>query len=91
MMLAGTLHAAAGDGDAMTSQTEAAFIHGVVDFEPSVRLHCVTAREGDRTAVLFHGFPQTWYAWHGFIPRLAAAGFRMLAPDYRGVSWYDFS
>lgn len=63
----------------------------MVDVEPGVRLHCVTAGEGDRTAVLFHGFPQTWYVWHGFIPRLAAAGFRMVAPDHRGVCWYDCS
>jgi pimeloyl-ACP methyl ester carboxylesterase len=41
--------------------------------------------EGDRAAVLFHGFPQTWYAWHGFIPRLTAAGFRVIAVDYRGA------
>jgi pimeloyl-ACP methyl ester carboxylesterase len=43
------------------------------------------AGEGDRTAVLFHGFPQTWHAWHGFIPRLTAAGFRVIAVDYRGA------
>jgi pimeloyl-ACP methyl ester carboxylesterase len=44
-----------------------------------------TAGEGDRTAVLFHGFPRTWYAWHGFIRRLVAAGFRVIAVDYRGA------
>jgi pimeloyl-ACP methyl ester carboxylesterase len=57
----------------------------MADVEPGVRLHYVTAGEGDRTAVLLHGFPQTWYAWHRFMPRLAAAGFRVIAPDYRGA------
>ena len=69
----------------MTRQTETAFVHGMADVEPGVRLHYVTAGEGDRTAVLFHGFPQTWYAWHGFIPRLTVAGFRVIAVDYRGA------
>jgi pimeloyl-ACP methyl ester carboxylesterase len=70
----------------MTRETETAFVHGMADVEPGVRLHYVTAGEGDRTAVLFHGFPQTWYAWHGFIPRLTAAGFRVIAVDYRGAA-----
>ena len=69
----------------MTRETETAFVHGMADVEPGVRLHYVTAGEGDRTAVLFHGFPQTWYAWHSFIPRLTAAGFRVIAVDYRGA------
>jgi pimeloyl-ACP methyl ester carboxylesterase len=64
----------------MTRQTETALFHGMADVEPGVRLHYVTAGEGDRTAVLLHGFPQIWYAWHGFIPRLTAAGFRVIAP-----------
>ena len=62
-----------------------AFTHGMADVEPGVRLHYVAAGEGDRTAVLLHGFPQTCHAWHGFIPRLTAAGFRVIAPDYRGA------
>jgi pimeloyl-ACP methyl ester carboxylesterase len=69
----------------MTSDAKAGLVHGMADVEPGVRLHYVTAGEGDRTVVLFHGFPQTWYAWHGFIPRLTAAGFRAIAVDYRGA------
>jgi hypothetical protein len=42
----------------MTSQIETVFIQGVADVEPGVRLHCVMPGEGDRTAILFHGFPQ---------------------------------
>jgi hypothetical protein len=43
----------------MTRQTETDLVHGVADVEPGVRLHYVTAGEGHRTAVLFHGsFPR---------------------------------
>src|ERR1700753_3205647 len=69
----------------MTRPTDTALVHGMADIAPGGRLHYVMAGEGDRTAVLFHGFPQTWYAWHGFIPRLTAAGFRVIAVDYRGA------
>jgi hypothetical protein len=30
----------------MTSETETAFVHGMADVEPGVRLHYVTAGEG---------------------------------------------
>jgi pimeloyl-ACP methyl ester carboxylesterase len=34
--------------------------------------------------VLCHGFPELAYSWRHQIPALAAAGFRVLAPDMRG-------
>jgi pimeloyl-ACP methyl ester carboxylesterase len=36
--------------------------------------------------LLVHGFPQTAWSWREVAPRLAAAGFRCVAPDVRGVS-----
>src|SRR6478672_995505 len=36
--------------------------------------------------ILLHGFPQTKAAWDDVIPGLAAAGYRVLAPDQRGYS-----
>ncbi len=36
--------------------------------------------------LLCHGFPQTSHAWHKLMPVLAAAGFRAVAADGRGVS-----
>jgi pimeloyl-ACP methyl ester carboxylesterase len=65
------------------------FTHGMADIEPGLRLHYVTAGEGTRTIVLLHGFPQTWWEWHLLIPGLVEAGFRVVAPDYRGAghSW----
>ncbi len=48
-----------------------------------VRLHWVEEGAGP-LVVLLHGFPEFWYAWHHQIPALAAAGFRVAAPDLRG-------
>jgi pimeloyl-ACP methyl ester carboxylesterase len=59
--------------------------HGTAEVEPGVRIHYVTAGEGPRTIVLLHGFPQTWWEWRRVIPELVGAGFRVVAPDYRGA------
>jgi pimeloyl-ACP methyl ester carboxylesterase len=59
--------------------------HGMADVEPGLRLHYVTAGEGERTIVLLHGFPQTWREWRKAIPGLVAGGLRVVAPDYRGA------
>lgn len=63
--------------------------HDMADIEPGLRLHYVTHGDGPRTLVLLHGFPQTWWEWHHVIEDFAAAGFRVVAPDYRGAgnSW----
>src|ERR1700693_1739973 len=50
-----------------------------------VRLHYVEAGEGP-LVVLLHGFPEFWYAWRQQIEPLAAAGFRVVAPDMRGYN-----
>ena len=36
--------------------------------------------------LLLHGFPQSSWCWRGVWPRLAAEGFRVVAPDQRGYS-----
>ncbi|HEU0079046.1 MAG TPA: alpha/beta hydrolase [Longimicrobiaceae bacterium] len=53
-----------------------------------VRLHYVEAGEGP-LVVLLHGFPEFWYGWRHQIPALAAAGFRVVAPDMRGYNLSD--
>jgi pimeloyl-ACP methyl ester carboxylesterase len=65
----------------------------MAELAPLERLHYVVAGEGPRTLVLLHGFPQTWWAWHLVLPRLASQGFRVVAPDYRGAgnSWRPLS
>lgn len=35
--------------------------------------------------VLCHGFPHIWLSWRHQIPALAAAGWRVIAPDLRGM------
>src|SRR3954451_2839392 len=50
-----------------------------------VQLHYVEAGEGP-LVVLLHGFPEFWYGWRLQIQPLAAAGFRVVAPDMRGYN-----
>jgi pimeloyl-ACP methyl ester carboxylesterase len=50
-----------------------------------VKLHYVEAGEGP-LIVLLHGFPEFWYGWRLQIAPLAAAGFRVVAPDTRGCN-----
>jgi pimeloyl-ACP methyl ester carboxylesterase len=64
---------------------EVPMTHGMAQIEAGLRIHYVTAGEGERTIVLLHGFPQTWWEWHRVIPMLVRAGFRVIAPDYRGA------
>jgi pimeloyl-ACP methyl ester carboxylesterase len=49
------------------------------------RLHYVEAGDGP-LIVLLHGFPEFWYGWRQQIMPLAAAGFRVVAPDMRGYN-----
>ena len=49
------------------------------------RLHYVEAGDGP-LVVLLHGFPEFWYGWREQIQPLAAAGFRVVAPDTRGYN-----
>lgn len=52
-----------------------------------IRLHAVEAGpEGGPLLILLHGFPELWYSWRHQIEPLAAAGFRVLAPDQRGYN-----
>ena len=42
-------------------------------------------RDGE-VVMLLHGFPESAFEWRHQIPRLAAAGYRVLAPNMRGYS-----
>lgn len=63
--------------------------HGMAVIDNSLRIHYVEAGIGEQTIVLLHGFPQTWWEWRFVIPKLAEAGLRVIAIDYRGAgdSW----
>ncbi|GAA2722105.1 MULTISPECIES: alpha/beta hydrolase [Streptomyces] len=50
-----------------------------------IRLHIAEQGQGP-LVLLLHGFPESWYSWrHQFAP-LAAAGYRVVAPDQRGYA-----
>lgn len=55
-----------------------------------VTLHVVEAGPEDGPIVLLlHGFPEFWYGWRHQIEALAAAGYRVMAPDQRGYNLSD--
>ena len=39
--------------------------------------------------ILVHGWPESWYSWRRQMPALAAAGYRVVAPDMRGYGGSD--
>jgi pimeloyl-ACP methyl ester carboxylesterase len=53
----------------------------------SVGIHYVIGGHGP-TLVLIHGYPQTWYEWHGIMPALAEH-YTVIAPDLRGAGDSD--
>ncbi len=57
-------------------------------FANGTRLHIAEAGEGP-LVLLLHGFPQFWWTWRHQIPALAAAGYRVAAPDLRGYGASD--
>jgi pimeloyl-ACP methyl ester carboxylesterase len=48
-----------------------------------IRLHYVEEGQGP-LVVLLHGYPFLWYLWRHQIKAVAAAGYRVVAPDQRG-------
>ncbi|MFC4907972.1 alpha/beta fold hydrolase [Actinomadura gamaensis] len=84
LRLSGTTAAAvaAGGGTASAASGENAIRHRTVRTN-GIRMHVAEAGRGP-VVLLLHGFPELWYSWRHQIPALAAAGFRVLAPDLRG-------
>jgi pimeloyl-ACP methyl ester carboxylesterase len=55
-----------------------------------LHLHVVQCGPTDGPlVVLLHGFPEFWYSWRHQLEALAAAGFRVWAPDQRGYNLSD--
>jgi epoxide hydrolase 4 len=55
-----------------------------------IRLHVVqTGPATGPLVLLLHGFPEFWYGWRHQLPYLAAAGYRVWAPDQRGYNMSD--
>jgi pimeloyl-ACP methyl ester carboxylesterase len=52
-----------------------------------LKMHVVVeGPAGAPLVVLLHGFPEFWYSWRHQIRALAAAGYRVAAPDQRGYN-----
>jgi pimeloyl-ACP methyl ester carboxylesterase len=49
-----------------------------------INMHYVEQGEG-MPVILCHGFPHLWFSWHRQIGALANAGYRVIAPDMRGM------
>ena len=67
-----------------------------VENNNGLTMHVLEAghEHGDRPCLLLlHGFPELAYSWRKVMPALAAAGFRVIAPDQRGygrtTGWDD--
>ncbi|OFJ51008.1 alpha/beta fold hydrolase [Mycolicibacterium grossiae] len=77
----------------MTTSREVDVHHGraVVDPDDSVRIGYTVVAPPDptKTVVLLHGAPQTRYEWRKVARPLAAAGYRVIMPDYRGAGASD--
>lgn len=51
--------------------------------------HVAEIGAGPKVVVFLHGFPEIWYSWRHQMICLAKAGFRAIAPDYRGYGLSD--
>jgi pimeloyl-ACP methyl ester carboxylesterase len=65
-----------------TAATLPGVTHHTADVN-GTRLHYVSAGDDGSPILLVHGFPETWWAFHQLLPRLAATH-RVVAVDLRG-------
>ncbi|KAI1735791.1 alpha/beta-hydrolase [Xylaria scruposa] len=66
------------------------WLHRVVEVDPGLRISYIDSAPGGPgtpkgVIILIHGFPQTSYQFRHVITPLSEAGYRVLAPDYRGA------
>ncbi|KAL1805576.1 hypothetical protein ACET3Z_028644 [Daucus carota] len=56
-----------------------------------LKLHVaeIGSPSGSPTILFLHGFPELWYTWRFQMIAVANAGYRAIAPDYRGYGWSD--
>ncbi|XP_071714469.1 epoxide hydrolase 3-like [Rutidosis leptorrhynchoides] len=55
-----------------------------------LKLHVAEIGSESSPAVVFlHGFPEIWYTWRHQMIAVAKAGYRAIAPDYRGYGLSD--
>ncbi|EOY28312.1 Alpha/beta-Hydrolases superfamily protein [Theobroma cacao] len=54
-----------------------------------LKFHVAEIGTGSNVVVFLHGFPEIWYTWRHQMVAVADAGFRAIAPDYRGYGLSD--
>jgi pimeloyl-ACP methyl ester carboxylesterase len=54
-----------------------------IDNPSGIRMRVAEQGSGP-LVLLLHGWPESWYSWRYQLPAIAAAGYRVLAPDMRG-------
>ncbi|CAK9152503.1 unnamed protein product [Ilex paraguariensis] len=54
-----------------------------------LKLHLAEIGTGSLVVVFLHGFPEIWYSWRHQMIAVADAGFRAIAPDFRGYGLSD--
>ncbi|KAL5715616.1 microsomal epoxide hydrolase [Ranunculus cassubicifolius] len=47
-------------------------------------LHVAEVGTGDKVVIFLHGFPEIWYSWRHQMMAVSKAGYRAIAPDFRG-------
>ncbi|XP_023755522.1 uncharacterized protein LOC111903979 isoform X1 [Lactuca sativa] len=63
--------------------------HNYIEVD-GLKLHVAEIGSESSPAVIFlHGFPEIWYTWRHQMIAVANAGFRAIAPDYRGYGLSD--
>lgn len=56
-----------------------------IETPSGLRMHVLSAGDpGAPALLLLHGFPELAHSWRHVMPRLAASGYRVIAPDQRG-------
>ncbi|CAN1231920.1 Bifunctional epoxide hydrolase 2 [Linum grandiflorum] len=63
--------------------------HKFVGVGAGINLHVADVGTGDKVILLLHGFPEIWYSWRHQMLALSNAGYRAIAPDYRGYGLSD--
>ncbi|GLT82947.1 hypothetical protein SLE2022_012660 [Rubroshorea leprosula] len=54
-----------------------------------LKLHLAELGSGPNVVLFLHGFPEIWYSWRHQTVAVANAGFRAVAPDYKGYGLSD--